>query len=204
MTTPNLMTLSELADAAAGVVSDLGQVSGRIREQPDVRTIRYYTTLGLIDRAAEMRGRTAYYSDRHLRQLVAIKRLQSEGHSLQEIQARLVGISPQALVALAPLPDRPATADAEKAPARASFWRERAAAPAPPAKVNETSEASPLKTLQTVALSTGVLLTIDTTAPLGADELRAILEAARPLLRVLEQQRGESSSARPHSTKEKV
>ena len=42
--------------------------SRRVRWQPDARLVRYYTTLGLLDRPAEMRGRTAYYRDRHLLQ----------------------------------------------------------------------------------------------------------------------------------------
>ena len=37
-----------------------GQPSGRVREVPDLRTIRYYTTLGLLDKPVEMRGRRAF------------------------------------------------------------------------------------------------------------------------------------------------
>src|SRR5260370_30458816 len=91
-----------------------GQANGRVREGPDRRTIRYYTTLGLIDRPAEMRGRTALYGLRHLLQLVAIKRLQTHGLSLAEIQARLVGQTDAALRQLARLPadfEPPAGAD---------------------------------------------------------------------------------------------
>ena len=68
---------------------------------PDTRTIRYYTTLGLIDRPAAMRGRTALYGHRHLMQLVAIKRLQAEGHALADVQVRLTGASDAALRAIA-------------------------------------------------------------------------------------------------------
>src|SRR5207244_1724793 len=78
-----------------------GQPSGRVREVPDRRTVRYYTTLGLIDRPAEVRGRTALYSTRHLLQLVAIKRLQARGLPLAEIQSRLVGQTDAALRELA-------------------------------------------------------------------------------------------------------
>ena len=70
-----------------------GAASGRVRDVPDLRTIRYYTTLGLIDRPAEMRGRTALYSRRHLLQLVAIKRLQARGLSLAQVQEQLLGAS---------------------------------------------------------------------------------------------------------------
>src|SRR5690348_15034744 len=73
-----LLTLDELSARVALALADHyeGQASARVRDVPDVRTIRYYTTLGLIDRPAALRGRTALYGRRHLLQLVAIKRLQ--------------------------------------------------------------------------------------------------------------------------------
>src|SRR5262245_45243958 len=78
---PPLWTIDELgAQVALALSVDYeGPHNSRIREVPDRRTIRYYTTLGLIDRPAEMRGRTALYGRRHLLQLVAIKRLQARG-----------------------------------------------------------------------------------------------------------------------------
>ena len=91
--------LSSLAERALEASSYQGPPSARVREVPDVRTIRYYTTAGLIDRPAEMRGRTAYYGRRHLLQLVAIKRLQEQGLPLVEVQERLAlpaGVSARA------------------------------------------------------------------------------------------------------------
>lgn len=79
--------------------------SKRIRAVPDTRTIRYYTTLGLIDRPAEMRGRTALYEPRHVMQLVAIKRLQAANQSLSDVQSQLVGITTKQLSKLADLPE---------------------------------------------------------------------------------------------------
>src|SRR4051812_36230344 len=101
-----LWTLDELGARVvlALSVDYAGQASGRVRELPDRRTIRYYTTLGLIDRPAAMRGRTALYGLRHLLQLVAIKRLQANGLSLAEVQARLVGLTDAALRQVARLP----------------------------------------------------------------------------------------------------
>ena len=88
-------TIDELgAQVALALAADqIAMPNDRIREVPDLRTIRYYTTLGLIDRPLEMRGRTALYGRRHLLQIVAIKRLQARGLSLSEIQERLVGQS---------------------------------------------------------------------------------------------------------------
>src|SRR5437016_14536758 len=118
-----LWTIDELGTQAALALSVdyAGSPNGRVREVPDRRTIRYYTTLGLLDRPAEMRGRTALYGRRHLLQLVAIKRLQAQGQSLSEIQGRVIGLSNSALERIAASPGR-----------ERSFWRDPPApAPAP-------------------------------------------------------------------------
>ena len=154
--------LAELVGAALSVDYD-GQASGRVRDLPDRRAIRYYTTIGLVDRPAAMRGRTALYARRHLLQLVAIKRLQAAGMSLAEIQARLAGATdaqlerearvPASLPAAAavgeqavppPLsvPPRAALPAAPKVAARPAFWRRAAVAPtAPTAPMIATSSA---------------------------------------------------------------
>src|SRR5262245_22136250 len=92
--TENLWTIDELATQVAQALSvDYeGQASGRVRDVPNQRAIRFYTTLGLLDRPAEMRGRTALYNRQHLSQLVAIKRLQASGLSLADLQQRLAGL----------------------------------------------------------------------------------------------------------------
>jgi len=114
-----LWTLTELAERVAGALSSGydGQANRRVTEVPDVRSIRYYTTLGLLDRPAEMRGRIALYGPRHLWQLVAIKRLQADGRTLAEIQQELTGAPDVALRRLAAIPDE-------------EFWR-RPPVPAP-------------------------------------------------------------------------
>src|SRR3954466_8573079 len=101
-----LWTIDALGTQAALALSVdyAGSPNGRVRDVPDRRTIRYYTTLGLLDRPAEMRGRTALYGIRHLWQLVAIKRLQARSLSLVEVQERLLGLPDAALKKLAALP----------------------------------------------------------------------------------------------------
>jgi DNA-binding transcriptional MerR regulator len=144
----DLMTIAELADRVQAVLESTGTsvASGRIRERPDVRTLRYYTTIGLLDRPAEMRGRTAYYARRHLVQAVAIKRLQAEGLALAEIQRRLLGASAQELEKLAAIPSRvpngpvakPAAPKAGRDPA---FWTAPPAEPsAPPPDIRFVSQ----------------------------------------------------------------
>jgi len=123
-------TLDQLAErvgAALSVDYD-GQVSGRVREVPDQRAIRYYTTIGLVDRPAAMRGRTALYVRRHLLQLVAIKRLQADGLSLARIQRELAGATNAQLERVARIPpaEDPATAPVVTAVAtpRRAFWKQ--------------------------------------------------------------------------------
>src|SRR6516225_5681107 len=144
-------TLDELCAqvALALAVNYTGTNNGRVRDVPDRRTVRYYTTLGLIDRPAAMRGRVALYGRRHLLQLAAIKRLQSRGLSLTEVQSRLLGLTSGALEELAELPSDfapgppapsvdplmpgdSAAAEAEESEARREeFWRAVPAAPPP-------------------------------------------------------------------------
>jgi DNA-binding transcriptional MerR regulator len=92
---------------------------------PDERTVRYYVTLGLLDRPSAMRGRTALYSTRHVAQVVAIKRLQTMGRSLSEIQGLWPTLDDRTLsrmsgVELATTP-RPTP--------RTGFWKREPASP---------------------------------------------------------------------------
>ena len=104
-----LWTIQQLSDevARALAVGYAGTSNGRVRDVPDLRTIRYYTTLGLLDRPAEMRGRTALYGPRHLLQLVAIKKLQARGRSLSQIQQEMTGATDTMLRRLAGVMARP-------------------------------------------------------------------------------------------------
>jgi DNA-binding transcriptional MerR regulator len=72
---------------------------GRVSAAPDARTVRYYTTLGLLDRP-RIEGRQARYGERHLLQLLAIKALQAFDLPLAEIQQRLYGRGDAELKAL--------------------------------------------------------------------------------------------------------
>jgi DNA-binding transcriptional MerR regulator len=104
--TEGLWTIEELSERVADAlaVGYPGQPSGRVREVPDRRTIRWYTTTGLVDRPAEMRGRTALYGRRHLLQLVAIKRLQTQGLTLADVQQQLLGAADDDLERIASIP----------------------------------------------------------------------------------------------------
>jgi DNA-binding transcriptional MerR regulator len=179
-----LWTLDELVAKAAELlsVSSVEQGSGRVRETPDRRTVRYYTTLGLLDRPAEFRGRVGLYGARHLWQLMAIKRLQSRGEPLQGVQQRLLNATDAELRRVA-APPAGVTANASRAPQspRAkSFWLE---APAE----RETGDAAPaVSTFTGLELDGGVSLTLSAARRvLAPEDLEAINAAAAPLLKVL-------------------
>src|SRR3954468_7273726 len=103
-----MWTLDELVERVglALAAEYTGAPNGRVRDLPDRRAIRWYTTTGLVDRSLGMRGRIALYGPRHLLQLVALKRRQAEGRTLAEIQAELAGAAAAELAAIARVPDR--------------------------------------------------------------------------------------------------
>ena len=148
-------TIAELGERVESALEQSGYQApenGQVRAVPDLRTIRYYTTLGLLDRPLEMRGRTALYGWRHLYQLVAIKRLQTEGLSLGEIQTRLSGLDDRALARLAKV---------EKAAAEPPKRREGAFWAAPPAPVTSTSTSTSTRNETKIALAPGVYLVLE-------------------------------------------
>jgi len=171
-----------------------GAPNGRVRDLPDRRAIRWYTTTGLVDRPLGMRGRTALYGPRHLLQLVALKRRQAEGRTLAEIQAELAGTADEALTAVARVPqgllepDGPAP-DQAGGPVRTRFWATPTLSGTAPAAIEssgvaDASAAGPAATpLGGVALGGGAILVVPET-PTAADRA-AIAAAAAPLLALL-------------------
>jgi len=162
--------------------------NGQVRAVPDKRAIRYYTSLGLLDKPAAMKGRTALYNQRHLQQLVAIKRLQAEGLSLSEIQTELTGVADGRLAQLAQLPRVPATRrrKAKKA-ARDGFWRAAPADQAPPAPAPAPKRpVVTMRRLIQLEIAPGVNVSIDTNRNVDAEDAAALAAAAAPLLDELE------------------
>ncbi|MET8143276.1 MerR family transcriptional regulator [Sphaerisporangium sp. NPDC005288] len=101
-------TIGELAEHAAHLLpSSPRRPNGRVRDVPNERLIRWYTTIGLLDPPLTRRGRVALYGRRHLLQLVAVKRLQAEGRSIADIQAELAGATDTALEQIVDAAGRP-------------------------------------------------------------------------------------------------
>ncbi|MBM7863795.1 MerR family transcriptional regulator [Lentzea nigeriaca] len=175
-----MWTLDELLErvSAALEAEYSGAPNGRVRDVPDRRAVRWYATTGLVDRPSAMRGRTALYGKRHLLQLVAVKRLQSEGRTLAEIQAELAGAGDPTLAAIARVPDR--LLDSGDPPPRPDvrprFWADPVATP------GRTPQAKAVP-LNGVALGDGAVLLVPG-APTAAD-CADIAAAARPLLDLL-------------------
>lgn len=122
-------TIAELAERAVRALSasESVRVDGRVRDMPNERLIRWYTTIGLVDPPLGRRGRTALYGPRHLLQLVAVKRRQAAGRTIAQIQAELAGATDGRLREIAHLPERPpgpteapGSPSATEAPAAAS------------------------------------------------------------------------------------
>ena len=190
-----------------------GSRNGRVRDIPDLRTIRYYTTAGLLERPAEMRGRTALYGRRHLLQLVAIKKLQVRGLSLTQVQERIAGATDATLRRLAGWraeADVEMNADSAPSPgtgrnvAASPFWKSLPApVPTRPQTIDESSERKAAKpersspvpsyeemtSLQAIGLADHVMLLVDPARPIDRQELPAIRKAAAPLIRYLRKQK---------------
>ncbi|HJT35266.1 MAG TPA: MerR family transcriptional regulator [Pirellulales bacterium] len=187
--------ITELADVVRQVLAGVGNVeqpSARVCDVPDLRTIRYYTTLGIVDRPVEMRGRTAFYAWRHVWQLLAIKQLQAGGSSLVEVQQRLAGADDRMLKRLAGVPGRLAldaaagtpriTAARQPArPARATFWADSPATADAAAPL--AGETSVLRPALHIELGQGITLVLEDVEPgdVNRDKLAAIERAARGL-----------------------
>jgi DNA-binding transcriptional MerR regulator len=141
--TDELWTLEQLPERVAALLGDGygGQANGRVRELPNGRAIRWYTTIGLVDRPAGSRGRVALYGWRHVLQLAAIKRLQAQGKSLAEIQEALLGASDEQLVDVA----KPADSAEPSKPAESAESAESAAS-VPETTAGEAAETTPKKT----------------------------------------------------------
>lgn len=206
-------TIAELADASAAALDALAIAApnGKVRDRPDVRTIRYYNTLGLIDPPLEMTGRTARYGRRHLLQVVAVKAAQARGASLADVQRTLAGASeeelrqaigpglPSPLAVTTPTARSTEGGDGQR-PAGQAFWRvppapsaatpSAAEPPAPPAigRPHAGGTATRPRPLVAVTLGSGATLLIEGAADDAALEFldtAALHAAAAPLLEYL-------------------
>jgi DNA-binding transcriptional MerR regulator len=202
-------TIDELVTEAQRRIAALPRPqNGQVRAVPDDRTIRYYGTIGLIDRPAAMRGRTALYNRKHVAQVVAIKRLQATGKSLAEIQALWHTLDDATLSRMSGV-ELPAVKSKSKL-ARTEFWKASratsttAAAELPQAESRaeqpraEKSRAEPpalapafTNTELRIELAPNIFLSIAMTDDIAMSraDVAAIRAAAAPLLSELAKRR---------------
>lgn len=199
--TEELRTIAELADTVALALADgfAGVENGRVRDVPDQRAIRYYTTLGLLDRPAEMRGRVAYYGRRHLLQLVAIKRLQARGLSLAQVQEQLLGLSDSRLEQLAAVgTDLPRTRSvprerrkpaSEHSEREQRFWAAAARRSLGGLSGAADRETDAPETLTLVPVGNGLSLGIAAGRAITPEDIAVLHAAAEPVRQVLLERR---------------
>lgn len=207
-------SLEELVARVAQVLAADGvrAPNGRVRDAPDARAIRWYATIGLVDRPSSAGRPGRRYGSRHLLQVVAVKRRQAAGRSLAEIQAELAGATDATLRRVARVPEELATPApvAKRDPVRGGagpyrpggpghaaerirFWSARAA-PAheqfPPSAAGPNPPAGPARAnapaaavRYLVTLADGVTLALPTEPAAG--DVAAVRAAAAPLLDLL-------------------
>jgi DNA-binding transcriptional MerR regulator len=178
--------LSELVEQVASRIAALpAPKNGQVRAVPDERTVRYYGTIGLLDKPL-LRGRTALYGSRHLAQVVAIKRLQTMGRSLAEIQAMWPKLDDETLARMSGV-----ALPAKGRAARTEFWK-RAPAPAAVPVVTAPARPASAPVEVRVELAPNVVITIampETGIALSSADVRAIRAAAAPLVAELAHRR---------------
>ncbi|MFI7674907.1 MerR family transcriptional regulator [Actinophytocola sp. NPDC049390] len=179
-----LYTLEQLSERVADLLADDygGQRSGRVRELPNGRTIRWYTTIGLVDRPLATRGRVALYGERHAMQLAAIKKLQAKGLALAEVQERLLGVSDARLAELAEVEPR-LTIDVVHPPREVRAEAEGLLRMVEAAVSDTVTNNTVTNVVPALRIGDSVTVLIDgATGNLGEAEIAELSAAAAPLL----------------------
>ncbi len=172
--------IAELVAVVGACIAELpAPKNGQVRAVPDERTVRYYGTIGLLDKPLAMRGRTALYGKKHVAQLLAIKRLQADGRSLAEIQALWPKLDDHTLARMSGVefPPRPK--------ARKEFWKDAPVAsaaapePQPATPVELRIELAPDVTLLVAVPASGIAITQADIGAIRAAAAALVTELAR-------------------------
>lgn len=167
--------LAPLVEAARELLAAAGRAVGdeRVSSAPDARTIRYYQSLGLLDRPLRHEGREVVYGYRHLLQAVATKLLQAEGYTLAQVQRALVGSTTDALERA--VGEALGSAAASDSPRPGPAW---SVPPSVPPPVAAMPSAPDLRALLTREVAPGVLVTLDPRVVTDPDLLLARITQA--------------------------
>lgn len=116
-TEPETFSLVELCDTARSELEAAGvrPRDPRANVSPDPRTLRWYQTLKILDPPLSHRDRKARYGPRHLDQILALKRLQAAGATLEQASVVLHSLDQDGL-------HRAARTTPNRVPNVARFW----------------------------------------------------------------------------------
>ena len=176
------MPMEELLEEVARRLDAAGleHENPKVAAIPDARTMRFYASTGLLDQPVGIRDRRALYGERHVQQVVAVKRLQAAGLSLRQIRPLLAGMPTTKLrtIAEGELPREiwaiaPTDGSGSVSPAGAE--------PSAPRPTGPRSLTQPAVLLG-VPLGNGVVALIPARRTLEPDDLEEIAFAGRPLL----------------------
>ena len=94
------LTIEGLVENAETLLREIAphQTRYKVRERPDVRTIRYYVNRKLLPKAAGYEGGRARYTGAHLLRLLLIKRLQADHWTLPRIARALEGLDENSII----------------------------------------------------------------------------------------------------------
>jgi DNA-binding transcriptional MerR regulator len=180
-------TIEELVESADRFLRALvpDQTRYKVRDRPDVRTIRYYTTQELLPKPVSYHGGRARYTGRHLARLLLIKKLQAEHHTLQQIARTLSNAGDDAVLAallLQAAPSRPT--DGRPASGRQAAITVPAPAPSTP---NASSPAAvpAAARFRRFALAHGASADVPETVLADAEQRRQLADALIALARAL-------------------
>ncbi len=144
----------------------IDELPSRVREVPDERTARFYSSIGLLSPPTRFDGRRAFYGRRHLLELLAIKRLQSRGLTIRQIRDKLKHASLSDLTAISTVPPgilQQAVRQAQQDPSL-DFWPRPAASDRHPASTQvppQQSAPADRPPLHIYKLAPGVYLSLD-------------------------------------------
>lgn len=159
--------------------------SSRAKEAITGRTVRYYTSEGLLD-PPEKDWREARYTGRHLLQLLVARKLLAQGHTLRTIAPELRRMGNLELLELLQRPAQVVLQPASSNPALEYLQQIRLPAQPPPSPAPRSSAASS-ETLRRVRVKDGLELLVEENHPLPQSpaEWQTLLEEIRKALETL-------------------
>ncbi|GIW24148.1 MerR family transcriptional regulator [Meiothermus sp.] len=177
--------LGALVDEANRLLPEVLPGSSRAKEAITARTVRYYTSEGLLD-PPEKDWREARYTGRHLLQLLVARKLLAQGHTLRTIGPELRRMDNLELLELLQQPTQVVLQPASSNPALEYLHQIRPSAQ-PLFLMDPHPSAPPSETLHRVRVKDGLEILVEENHPLPQSpaEWQTLLEEIRKALETL-------------------